>query len=79
LVLSKYSPEAGATGSPSMKCCNVVRSGMCGLPGDDVALDLVGQPGVVEVVLGASLLVVRVSGEFHGVMAPTTPSGSREV
>jgi hypothetical protein len=28
---------------------------------------------------GASLLVVRVSGEFHGVIAPTTPSGSREV
>src|SRR3954469_21639473 len=26
---------------------------------------------------GASLLVVSVSGEFHGVMAPTTPSGSR--
>jgi hypothetical protein len=28
---------------------------------------------------GASLLVVSVSGEFHGVMAPTTPSGSRVV
>ena len=28
---------------------------------------------------GASLLVVNVSGEFHGVMAPTTPSGSRVV
>ncbi len=28
---------------------------------------------------GASLLVVSVSGEFHGVIAPTTPSGSREV
>lgn len=28
---------------------------------------------------GASLLVVSVSGEFHGVIAPTTPSGSRIV
>ena len=28
---------------------------------------------------GASLLVVSVRGEFHGVIAPTTPSGSREV
>src|SRR4051794_32329949 len=28
---------------------------------------------------GASLLVVRVRGEFHGVIAPTTPRGSRDV
>ena len=40
--------------------------------------------GLITIVLpahsaGASLLVVRVSGEFHGVIAPTTPSGSRVV
>ena len=28
---------------------------------------------------GASLLVVSVRGEFQGVIAPTTPRGSREV
>src|ERR1051325_5274407 len=28
---------------------------------------------------GASLLLVRVSGEYQGVIAPTTPSGSRAV
>ncbi len=40
--------------------------------------------GLITMVLpvaraGASLLVVSVSGEFHGVMAPTTPRGSRRV
>ena len=28
---------------------------------------------------GASLNVISSSGEFHGVMAPTTPTGSRRV
>ena len=40
--------------------------------------------GLITIVLpahsaGASLLVVSVSGEFQGVIAPTTPSGSRVV
>ncbi len=33
----------------------------------------------IEHSAGASLLVVKVSGEFHGVTAPTTPNGSRIV
>jgi hypothetical protein len=28
---------------------------------------------------GASLKVISSSGEFHGVIAPTTPTGSRRV